>query len=85
MDKHFNLGDMRRHYEMAGLDEMDLHHTPHEQMRLWLEQAADAGLAEPNAMVLSTATPKGEPSSRTVLLKAHVKKTYADYPLGSGI
>ena len=65
----FNLGELRRRYEKAGLSEADLLAQPHEQMHLWLEQAASADLLEPNAMVLSTASPGGEPSSRTVLLK----------------
>lgn len=37
--------------------------------RLWMEEAESSGVAYPNAMVLATATPKGEPSARVVLLK----------------
>ncbi|WP_235834033.1 pyridoxamine 5'-phosphate oxidase [Actinomadura logoneensis] len=35
----------------------------------WFSAAAAVGLAEPNAMVVATATPDGVPSARTVLLK----------------
>jgi pyridoxamine 5'-phosphate oxidase len=35
----------------------------------WLEAARAAGLELPEAMTLATATPAGEPSARTVLLK----------------
>lgn len=35
----------------------------------WLEDAAAAGLNEPNAMVLATADAQGRPSTRTVLCK----------------
>lgn len=40
-----------------------------DQFALWFQQAADSHLFEPNAMVVSTATPDGRPSSRTVLMK----------------
>lgn len=40
------------------------------QFELWLDDAVKAGLAEPFAMVLSTATPEGRPSVRSVLLRA---------------
>lgn len=38
-------------------------------LRRWLADAADAALAEPNAMTLSTVDADGRPSSRTVLCK----------------
>jgi pyridoxamine 5'-phosphate oxidase len=36
----------------------------------WYGEAVAAGLPEPNAMALATATPDGRPSARVVLLKA---------------
>ena len=36
---------------------------------VWIGAARVAGLHEPNAMVVSTSDPNGEPSSRMVLLK----------------
>ena len=39
------------------------------QFQTWFTQATEAGLPEPNAMVLATADPDGRPSARTVLLK----------------
>ena len=42
---------------------------PLEQFRHWYEQAVAAGLPEPEAMALATATPEGAPSVRFVLLK----------------
>ena len=50
-------------------DDVPLAATWVEQLARWLAEAVAAGLAEPNAMVLSTATPDGRPSARTVLLK----------------
>src|SRR3546814_9345192 len=43
--------------------------TPLEQFTLWFDEALKAGVAEPNAMTLATATPDGRPSARIVLLK----------------
>lgn len=63
------LAAMRRSYSQAGLDEADLAPEPFAQFRRWLDDALAAGLVEPNAMVLATATPDGRPSVRTVLLK----------------
>ncbi len=42
---------------------------PLEQFRQWYEHAVAAGLSEPEAMALATATPDGAPSVRFVLLK----------------
>jgi pyridoxamine 5'-phosphate oxidase len=63
------LAAMRREYARAGLDEGDLAPTWLEQLRRWVADAVAARLREPNAMVISTATPDGAPSARTVLLK----------------
>jgi pyridoxamine 5'-phosphate oxidase len=60
---------MRARYRSVPLLESDLAPTPMDQFARWFEVAADAGLHEPNAMIVSTATPDGRPSSRTVLLK----------------
>ena len=38
-------------------------------VREWLDHAVEAGLAEPNAMVVATVGPDGAPSSRLVLCK----------------
>lgn len=47
----------------------DLHESPLAQFRAWLAVASDAGLTDPNAMVLATVGQDGQPSARTVLLK----------------
>ena len=64
------LAAMRVSYTQNALDEPDLAATWHEQLLRWLAEAAQAGLAEPNAMVLATADRDGRPSSRTMLCKA---------------
>ena len=63
------MADLRRDYALAGLAEADLAPTWLEQFDRWFREAA--GLVEPNAVVLATATPDGVPSARTVLLKAY--------------
>jgi pyridoxamine 5'-phosphate oxidase len=63
------LADLRREYTRHGLIEADADPDPLRQFRLWLDQALAAGVHEPTAMVLATATPDGRPSARVVLLK----------------
>jgi len=63
------LAELRRSYELAGLAEDDLAADPTTQLARWLADAIRAGVHEPNAMVFSTASPDGQPSGRTVLLK----------------
>ena len=64
-----DLSGLREEYGRGGLDLPDLADDPIEMFERWLQQAVDAGVHEPNAMVLATATPAGRPSSRMVLLK----------------
>jgi pyridoxamine 5'-phosphate oxidase len=63
------LAAMRVDYGAGGFDVDQLAPTWHEQLARWLAEAGEAGVAEPNAMVLATADPDGRPSSRTVLCK----------------
>jgi pyridoxamine 5'-phosphate oxidase len=42
---------------------------PLARLSAWYDEAVSAGVAEPNAMALATATPDGVPSVRIVLLK----------------
>lgn len=63
------LRAMRREYSDAGLAETDLAPDPLEMFRRWFDDAQAAGLHEPNAVVVATASPEGAPSARLVLLK----------------
>lgn len=63
------LQAMRRSYELGGLSEADLAPDWLAQLQRWLGDAHAAGITEPNAMILATATPDAVPSARTVLLK----------------
>jgi pyridoxamine 5'-phosphate oxidase len=63
------LRDLRHEYAAQGLDESDLVPDPLAMFRRWLDDAQGAPLGEPNAMVVSTVSSTGRPSSRMVLLK----------------
>lgn len=62
---------MRRIYETSGVDVDDLGPDPVVAFGRWFADAAAAGVAEPNAMVLATAGADGTPAARTVLLKGY--------------
>jgi pyridoxamine 5'-phosphate oxidase len=73
-----DLAALRISYEGASLDESSLAATPIAQFTHWFQQAHDAGLPEPNAMVLGTVNPDGlTPSARTVLLKGADSRGFA--------
>lgn len=70
-----NVADLRRNYTRGGLDESDLTPTPIELFEKWLKDAIDAGLYDPNAVVVSTVSKEGRPHSRMVLLKNYDDKS----------
>jgi len=64
------IAALRRDYMQRGLDEADLAPDPFQQFARWFQEAHDCpAIAEPNAMVLSTVSPEGQPHARFVLLK----------------
>ncbi len=76
------IADLRKSYERAELDESASAAVPIEQFKLWLQQALDAQLPEPNAMTLATVGAGGRPSTRVVLIKgfdAHGIVWYTNY------
>lgn len=68
-DPNPDLAAMRESYSLAGLSESDLAPDWLTQFRSWLAEAVDSGVREPNAMVVATASPTGDVSTRTVLCK----------------
>ena len=64
-----DIASLRKSYERAELDEAASKADPTEQFGLWLQQALDAQLPEPNAMTLATVGANGRPSTRVVLIK----------------
>lgn len=59
----------RQDYTRATLRAEDLDARPDMQLQRWLDEASQAGIVEPNAMTLATATRTGAPSARIVLLR----------------
>jgi pyridoxamine 5'-phosphate oxidase len=68
-DSPRRLADLRVSYDAGVLDESHLHPTPLQQFGAWFDHAVAVQLPEPNAMIVATADPGGQPSARTVLLK----------------
>ena len=63
------IDEIRERYSQAGLSETALNPDPILQFEQWLQEAAAAGVFEPGAACLATASRQGEPSARMVLLK----------------
>jgi pyridoxamine 5'-phosphate oxidase len=74
-----SLAALRRNYSLRGLKESDLDPDPFKQFHTWFNDALNANLLEPNAMILATATRDGKPSARTVLLKAFDERGFVFY------
>ena len=56
-------------YTNKGLRKKDLKNDPIEQFKKWYEQACELGALEATTMALSTASPDGQVTLRSVLLK----------------
>ena len=60
---------LRHDFLKASFNEKDANSNPFKQFEIWFNEAVKSELPEPNAMTLSTATKKGKPSLRIVLLR----------------
>jgi pyridoxamine 5'-phosphate oxidase len=63
------LAGLRREHTARTFTEADALPDPFEQFRVWLSEAHDSGITQPNAMTLSTIGEDGHPDARIVLLK----------------
>ena len=63
------IAAMRQDYTIGELLESNSPSEPWELFSIWFEIARNAKILEPNAMILSTVTQDGQPTSRVVLLK----------------
>ncbi len=63
------IRDRRVQYETDGLDIVDLDADPMGQWQRWHDEALTAGVAEPNAMVVSSVDDAGRPDSRVLLVR----------------
>jgi pyridoxamine 5'-phosphate oxidase len=73
------VSDVRREYELAGLDERHLPSEPVALFRAWLEEAIAADLPDATAMTLATVDAAGRPSARVVLLKGYDERGFVFY------
>lgn len=70
------IADLRKEYTKLDLNKDKLVEDPFMQFLAWFDEAQKAGTTESNAMVLSTASSSGRPSSRIVLLKGIENRTF---------
>jgi pyridoxamine 5'-phosphate oxidase len=68
-DVRSELFRRRLQYETDGFDVADVAADPIEQWQRWYTDASTSGVREPNAMVLATVTPDGQPDARYVLIR----------------
>ncbi|MDA0635041.1 pyridoxamine 5'-phosphate oxidase [Nonomuraea sp. MCN248] len=74
-----SLAGLRRSYVGEPLLETAVAADPVVQFTTWFQEALEAGLPEPNAMVVATASAGGRPSARTVLLKEYDERGFVFY------
>ena len=74
-----SLEELRIDYTKDTLDISDLAKSPFEQFEKWFQQAQECQVEEPNAMCLATVDSKGQPFTRTVLLKGFSDKGLVFY------
>ncbi|MGB1226715.1 MAG: pyridoxamine 5'-phosphate oxidase [Poseidonibacter sp.] len=71
-----DLSDIRGKYTTKGLDIPDLDKNPFKQFEIWFNDAIQAEVSEPNAMMLATVGNDMMPSVRAVLLKTFDEKGF---------
>ncbi|WP_423979544.1 pyridoxamine 5'-phosphate oxidase [Ilumatobacter sp.] len=79
-----SIRDRRVQYETAGLELDDVYGDPMLQWQRWHDEAADAGVAEPNAMTLGTVGLDGVPDARIVLARGADARGFSFYTNYSG-
>ena len=64
-----DIASLRKEYKRGDLIESGIPNDPMQLFAEWFMEAGPMGIIEPNAMILSTVSHDGKPSSRAVLLK----------------
>jgi pyridoxamine 5'-phosphate oxidase len=70
------IAAIRKDYSHRKLIENEVSPNPVQQFEKWWQEATEAKIEEPNAMVLATASPDGVPSARVVLLKDYSEEGF---------
>ncbi len=73
------IAGLRKTYSLKTLSEESVLADPYEQFIVWLNEALNSGIDEPNAMQLATSSKEGIPGIRTVLLKGIASDGYIFY------
>lgn len=66
----------RRSYTLKELGKSSVSPNPFEQFAVWMKEALDSSILDPNAMVLATASGEGIPFARIVLLRKFDEKGF---------
>lgn len=66
-----NVENLRQNYDSHPLTKENINKDPLQQFDLWMSEAIQSGILEPNAMTLCTVDPSGIPQGRIVLLKGY--------------
>ncbi|MEM1044300.1 MAG: pyridoxamine 5'-phosphate oxidase [Bacteroidota bacterium] len=74
-----SLADLRQSYTRAGLSEHEAGNDPVLLFERWFGEALEAGVREPNAMLLATVGADGHPAARVVLLKGMDARGFVFY------
>ncbi len=69
----------REDYRQAELDENATAENPFDQFSKWFEEYRESKAKDHNAMIVSTVSADGQPSSRTVLLKGFSENGFVFY------
>ena len=70
------LSELRKEYDLSSLREEDLKDDAIEQFTSWFAEANRSDVQDWNAMSLATVSVQGQPSLRTVLLKAYDRRGF---------
>ena len=73
------IAELRRDYAKASLDEKEILQDPLAFFGLWMQEAIQAEVPEPNAMNFVSVSPEGFPSARMVLLKGFSPEGFSFY------
>lgn len=76
-DKNTNrVEHLRQNYDSNPLTKENIESNPFKQFDLWMQEAIESGILEPNAMTLCTVDPSGFPQGRIVLLKGYSEEGF---------
>jgi pyridoxamine 5'-phosphate oxidase len=73
------LNEIRRNFSGNPLRSSSVKEDPIEQFQIWLEEAVNSQLIDPNAMSITTVNENGQPSTRIVYLRGINEKGFVFY------